>query len=114
MNTNRLQVLRHQLSKIAERDRIFRMIGKTRATMSMPVSAKKRVALSIMSSPVQQMSIGVKQYAMAVAVQEAQKQVKVQPIGFFTMGDENGAGDEEEFFVRRILFDEHLVSTSTA
>ena len=91
------------LAKIAKRDRVFRMIDKTRATRDMSLSAKKRVALSIMSSPLQRMSIGAKQYAMAVAVQEAQKQVKVQPLGFFTMGDEeDGAGGEDEFPVRRI------------
>ena len=91
------------LARVAKRDRIFRMIGKARATRDMSLSAKKRVALSIMSSPLQRMSIGAKQYAMAVAVQEAQKKVKVQPLGLFTMGDEeNGAGDEEEFPVRRI------------
>jgi len=89
--------------KIKERDRIIRMIGKTRATRDMSLSTKKRVALSIMSSPLQRMSIGAKQYAMAIAVQEAQKQVKVQPLSFFTMGDgENGGGGEEELPVRRI------------
>ena len=91
------------LAKISKRDRIFRMIGKTRATRDMSPSTKKRVALSIMSSPLKRMSIGAKQYAMAVAIQEAQKKVKVQPLGFFTMGDgENGGGGEEEIPVRRI------------
>tara|TARA_Y100000389_G_C17097213_1_gene334152 strand:- start:9 stop:581 length:573 start_codon:yes stop_codon:yes gene_type:complete len=87
------------LAKIAKRDKIFRMIGKTRAARGMSPSAKKRVALSIMPSSLRQMSIGARQYAMAVALQEAQKKVKVQPIGFFTMGD---GGDEEELPVRRI------------
>jgi hypothetical protein len=99
------------LAKTAKRDRIFRMVGKTRATRGMSTSAKKRLALSIMSSPLQRMSIGAKQYAMAVALQEAQKKVKVQPIGFFTMG---GAEDgDEEFTVRRIHWgsvDTRLVS----
>ena len=91
------------LARITKRDRIFRMIGKTSATRDMSLSAKRCVALSIMSSPLQQMSIGAKQYAMAVEIQRAQKRVKVQPVGFFTMGDgENGGGGEEELPVRRI------------
>lgn len=115
MNTIRSQVdFSPWLTKITERDRIFRMIGKTHATRNMSLSTKRRVASSIMSSPLQRMSIGAKQYAMAVAVQEAQKQVKVQPLGFFTMGDEeNGAGGEEKFPVRRIRWgtvDTRLIS----
>jgi hypothetical protein len=102
------------LENITKRDRIFRMIGKTRATRNMTLSDKKRVALSIMSSPLQRMSIGAKQYAMALAVEEAQNKVKVQPIGFFTPGDgENGTGGEEEFPVRRLQWgtvDTRLIS----
>ena len=49
------------LANIEKRDRIFRMIGKSRATRGMSLSAKKRVAQSIMSSPLQRMSIGAKQ-----------------------------------------------------
>jgi len=104
MSTIRSQVdFSPWLAKVAKRDRIFRMIGKTRATRGMSLSAKKRVALSIMSSPLQRMSIGAKQYAMAVAVQDAQKKVKVQPLGFFTMGDKR-AGGEQELPVRRICW----------
>ena len=89
------------LANVTKRDKIARMIGKTRATQKLTRSEKKRLALSIMSSPLQKMSLGAKQYAMAVALNEAQKKVKVQPIGFFAMND---AGDEanDEFPVRRI------------
>ena len=38
---------------------------------------------------------------MAIALEEAQKKVKVQPIGFFTMGDEN---EEDDLPVRRITW----------
>ena len=89
------------LERITKRDRVFRMIGKTRATKDMSLSDKKRIALSIMTSPLQQKSIGAKQYAMAIALEEAQKKIKVQPIGFFTMGDEN---EEDDFPVRRITW----------
>ena len=71
------------IKTIVKRDKILRMIGKTRATQNMSTSVKKRIALSIMSSPLQKMSIGAKQYAMANALVEAQKAVKVQPIGYF-------------------------------
>jgi hypothetical protein len=71
------------INTIVKRDKILRMIGKTRATQNMSTSVKKRIALSIMSSPLQKMSIGAKQYAMANALVEAQKAVKVQPIGYF-------------------------------
>ena len=101
------------LIKITKRDKVFRMIGKTRATRDMSLSTRKRVALSIMSSSLQRMSVGAKQYAMAVALQDAQKQVKVQPIGFFTMGDEEKRVHDEEFPVRRISWgtvDTKLVS----
>ena len=85
-----------------KKSRVYRLIEKTRATRNMSLSDKKRVALSIMSSPLQRMSNGAKQYAMAVAIQEAQKKVKVQPVGFFTMGDEeDGGGPENNFTVRR-------------
>ena len=88
------------LEKITKRDRIFRMIDKTRATRDMSLSAKKRIALSIMPSSLQRMSIGAKQYAMAVKIDEAQKELKVQPLGF-TPGDgdnrDNGGRGEEEF-----------------
>lgn len=81
----------------------------------MSPSTKKRVAMSIMSSPLQKMSIGAKQYAMAVALLEAQKQVEVQALG--SMGDDSmGDGDEEKFPVRRIHWgtvETRLVSYNT-
>ena len=89
------------LERITKRDSVFRMIGKTRATKDMSLSEKKRIALSIMTSPLQKKSIGARQYAMAIALEEAQKKIKVQPIGFFTMGDEN---EEDDLPVRRITW----------
>ena len=87
--------------KCHKADMIARMIGKTRAAEKLMRSQKKRVALSIMSSPLQKMSLGAKQYAMAVAMAEAQKKIKVQPVGFFTAGDEANV-HSDDFPVSRI------------
>lgn len=88
------------LKRVVKRDKVFRMIGKTREAQDMTRSAKKRIALRIMSTSLQAMSIGAKQYEMAIALQEAQKNVKVQPIGFFTTNLDGE--DDDPLPVRRL------------
>jgi len=63
-----------------------RLVGKTPRARCMSPGAKTRLVLEIIPPKLTATTIGRKQYAKAMALLEAQKKVKVQPV-VFTTGD---------------------------